>query len=341
MIIGFTYSLAKTASDRDKAKRRMLDPTKIEAHIELRCPECSAPVGFLDDLPAEGTVCTFCGFRLEKQNGILCALPPSRRQVYARFTEEYLKIREAEGRGSDEASYYLALPYKDLTGKNSSQWRMRGRTYQYFEKRLLPKFENQEALDILDLGAGTGWLSYRLALKNHRPVAIDILADPRDGLGAASHYEGTLGYLFPRIIAEFDNLPFGNSQFDLAIFNSSLHYSVDYLKSMREAVRCLKPSGSIIVLDSPIYRRRSHGERMREERHKYFKSHFGFRSDSIPSIEFLDDSQLEDLSGFLGIRWKVYKPWYGWRWHLRPWKARLTGARPPSRFQILVGSWSD
>jgi ubiquinone/menaquinone biosynthesis C-methylase UbiE len=229
------------------------------------------------------------------------------------------------------------LPYKDLTGKNSFQWTIRGKTYQYFEKRLLSKFENHGALDVLDLGAGTGWLSYRLARRKHRPVAVDILVDRKDGLGAACHYETALGYLFPRIMAEFDNLPFGDCQFDLAIFNASFHYSTDYLSSLKEATRCLRPSGSVIVLDSPIYRRREYGERMREERHKYFEERYGFRSDSIPSIEFLDTAQLKELSDSLDIRWKTYKPWYGWQWHLRPLKARFKRARPPSRFHILVG----
>ncbi len=79
---------------------------------------------------------------------------------------------------------------------------------------------------------------------------------------------------------------------------------------------------------------------MREERHNYFERHFGFRSDSIPSVEFLDDDLLRDLARDTGLKWKVYRPWYGWRWHLRPWRAWIKRRRPPSRFQVLVGSWT-
>ena len=50
------------------------------------------------------------------------------------------------------------------------------------------------------------------------------------------------------IEAEFDHLPFADGQFDLAVFNSSLHYSTDYHGTLGEARRCLKPSGSIVVL---------------------------------------------------------------------------------------------
>ncbi len=306
--------------------------------IKFRCPVCKTIIGG-GILPREGK-CSSCGFPFEEHEGILCAIPDTRKEAYRRFLEEYSQIRHAEGRGSDDAAYYLALPYEDLTGKNSDQWLIRGRTYRFFEKRVLPGFEKMGALDVLDLGAGTGWLSYRLAKRKHRPVAVDISVDGRDGLGAARHYKSAVNEFFPLLMAEFDNLPFADKQFDLAIFNSSLHYSTDYLKTLAEAKRCLKRSGCVIVLDSPIYRQSEHGEMMRAERHRYFQAQFGFRSDSIPSLEFLDDVTLEKLADSLRFKWKVYRPWYGWRWHLRPWKARLKRARPPSRFHILVGSWS-
>jgi ubiquinone/menaquinone biosynthesis C-methylase UbiE len=326
----------------DPVKRQSVTDNKIDSRpaapgIELRCPVCYAISGSGVTL-SDGGKCRSCEFQFEQHGGILCALPPSRQKAYERFLEEYSRIRHAEGRGSDEAAYYLALPYRDLTGKNSGQWMIRGRTYRYFEKRLLPEFEKRVELDILDLGAGTGWLSYRLALRKHRPVAVDILVDELDGLGAAHHYETALRRRFPLVMAEFDNLPFSDSQFDLAVFNSSLHYSTDYHKTLTEAKRCLKPSGCLIVLDSPIYKKHEHGEKMREERHRYFEAQFGFRSDSIPSLEFLDDAMLKRLAASLGLKWKMYRPWYGWKWHLRPWKARLKHARPPSRFHILVGN---
>ncbi len=306
-------------------------------HIRLRCPVCTAASGYWGDPDITDSVCPACGFRFEMTEGILCAMPQFRRQDFARFIEEYSVIRKAEGRGSESAAYYLALPFRDLTGNNPGQWAMRGRTYDYFARRILPRLENDRALGILDLGAGTGWLSYRLAKRNHRPVAIDLLTDPRDGLGAARHFTSDLGTMFPLVAAEFDNLPFADGQFDLAIFNSSLHYSVDLVKTLTEARRCLKRSGSVIILDSPLYRREEHGRRMREERHHYFEAAYGFRSDSIPSVEFLHDSVLAEIAGHVGLKWSLYQPWYGWKWHLRPWRARLKRKRPPSRFCILVG----
>jgi ubiquinone/menaquinone biosynthesis C-methylase UbiE len=250
-----------------------------------------------------------------------------------RFLDDYLRIRRAEGRGSDDPAYYLALPYKDLSGKLSGQWAMRGRTYRYFETRLLSSTPS----DILDLGAGTGWMSYRLALRGHRPVAVDILTDSRDGLGAAQHYADALGRAFPVIDAEFDRLPFPDARFDAVIYNASLHYSSDYSRTLLEARRCVRPGGRIIVLDSPVYALREHGEMMRRERRQQFLAQYGTESDHVRSVEYLDVATIGELARELGIAWRIHKPWYGVAWHMRPLKARVKGSRPPSRFWILEG----
>jgi SAM-dependent methyltransferase len=246
-----------------------------------------------------------------------------------RFLEDYLRIRQAEGRGSDDPAYYFDLPHEPI----------RRRTYRYFERRVLPQMEREakRPLDLLDLGAGTGWLSYRLALRGHFPVAVDILTDARDGLGAARHFFVKLGHTFPRIEAEFDQLPFPADRFDAVLYNASLHYSSDYRRTLNEARRCLRPGGRILILDSPVYRLREHGERMRAERHEQFLAAHGTTSDHVGSIEYLDLAAIASLAREVGIEWTIRKPWYGAGWHLRPWKARLKGARPPSRFWILEG----
>ena len=302
------------------------------AFLRVRCPACLRPSVRLQELTAEGMVCPGCGYALRKTENILRALLPGRQKYYERSRKEYLKIRRAEGRGSENPSYYLELPYKDLTGRRCDEWAIRAKTYRHFETHVLPA----QTRDILDLGAGNGWTSHRLFRRGHRPVAVDILTDSMDGLGASRHYGG-----FPLVEAEFDRLPFVDGQFDLAIFNSALHYSTDYHRTLLEARRCLRPTGCIVILDSPIYKQRKHGEQMQRERHERFEALYGFRSDSIPSLEYLYDSLLEQLSRDLGLSWQIHRPWYGWRWHLRPWKARLGGQRPPSRFWILVGSFSQ
>lgn len=249
-------------------------------------------------------------------------------EVRRQFVADYGRIRAAEGRGSEDPEYYRALPYRDLTGRNSGQWSIRARSFDYFVQRILPR----NACDILDLGAGNGWLSYRLAERGHRPVAVDIFADSKDGLGAVVNYPER----FPAIECEFDHLPFRDASFDLALFASSIHYSTDYRRTLAETRRCLRTGGTAVIIDTPVYRKREHGERMVRERHAFFERQYGFRSDAAPSIEFLDREELGALARELRIDWEIHRPWYGLEWYLRPWKARLLRRRPPSEFWILV-----
>jgi 2-polyprenyl-3-methyl-5-hydroxy-6-metoxy-1,4-benzoquinol methylase len=102
---------------------------------------------------------------------------------------EYEAVRTSEGRGSGDPAFYLALPHKDLTRRHRWQWKIRSRSYRYVERNILPELERRQnrSLTLLDLGAGNGWFSYRLTLRGHFSVAVDLLTNAFDGLGAASH----------------------------------------------------------------------------------------------------------------------------------------------------------
>src|SRR5262245_8971974 len=105
---------------------------------------------------------------------------------------------------------------------------MRRRSYEMLVRRILPKFGDR--LRILDLGAGIGWLSARLSELGHNPCAVDICIDGIDGLAAAAPFKPN----WPRVQANFDQLPFCASAFDIALFNGSFHYSPDYECTLKE-----------------------------------------------------------------------------------------------------------
>lgn len=306
--------------------------TSTEDTFPLCCWSCGTP---LYPLTSTNHLCSQCGNVTLQQEGIWCALSPHLAQSFDRFIGEYEFIRNAEGRGSNEAAYYLALPYKDLTGKLSAQWKIRGATYRYFERHILRRLP-KGPLRILDLGAGNGWLSYRLSLLGHRPVAVDILTNDRDGLGAAAHYTAHLPAMFPRVQASLDRLPFPDASFDLAVFNASFHYAEDYCRTLAETIRCVRPGGSIVIADTPWYRHESSGTAMVEEKHAHFLATYGFASRSLASKEFLTPKRLESLATALGIRWNTFKPFYGLQWALRPFRAKLKGRRTPSQFHIFM-----
>jgi SAM-dependent methyltransferase len=255
-------------------------------------------------------------------------MPPADAVIQGRrqFLAEYGAVRSSEGRGGDDANWYYALPYRDLNGRFTDQWTMRGRSWKYFEHRVLPRYERRfgRALRIFDLGAGNCWMSWRLARRGHAPVAMDIFADERDGLRASRFYRARTP--FPVVEAEFDNIP-----------AASFHYSRSYERTLAEVRRVLRPDGAVVIMDSPVYKCPEHGQRMVEERRERFRQQYGFASDAQGSIEYLDDVALARLGRELGIRWTVHKPWYGLRWHSRPLRAWIERTRPPSRFRIIAG----
>ena len=300
--------------------------------LEVQCPRCGGGMEPRISLQEPMFACDECLFLLMRQDGIWRALPDERLAYFSQFMTEYQMIRAAEGRGSNTADYYLGLPYKDSSGKNSSQWKIRSGTFTYMRKHILPKLPGSAR--ILDLGAGNAWMSYRLSQMGFRPVAVDLLVSDQDGLGAAKHYEAHIPKLFPRLQAESNRLPFAAAQFDAIIFNASFHYAESYTTVLGEAMRCLKDGALVIIADTPWYSQLTSGEQMLAERREVFLNRFGTVSNSIPSLEYLTDAQLSELEETFGIHWERHTPFYGIRWTMRPVMARVYSRREPSRFRI-------
>jgi SAM-dependent methyltransferase len=300
--------------------------------FQWACPVCHTPLGELD---AARRRCPKDELIYECRDGIWRFLTPDRAAHYAQFMREYQRVRAGEGRGSSEAAYYRALPFADLSDRFTMDWQIRARSFRSFAASVLEPRERalRRTLRVLDLGAGNGWLSYRLAQRGHAVAAIDLLVNPQDGLGAHVHYDAA----FTPAQAEFDRLPFDGAQFDLAVFNASLHYAVSYEMTLREALRVLESGGQIVVLDSPVYRSTSSGAQMVREREATFTQAYGFPSNALPSENFLTYQRLQDLAEVLQLRWTFIQPFYGWRWQLRPLAARLRGRREPARFAVMVG----
>ncbi len=276
--------------------------------------------------------CSRCGRSYAAPvGGIVDLLPAERAAAFMPFLSSYTRIRQAEGRGSERAAYYEALPGCDSRDPLAWQWRIRARSYEALAKIVLARLPG--GAKVLDLGAGAGWLSHRLAEAGCAPCAVDVNVDPHDGLGAARHYRPR----WPRVRAEFDRLPLADSEADAVVYNGAFHYSADYETTLREALRVLRPGGIVAILDSPVYTDRSSGERMLAEQARDFETRFGERSDSLGNVGFLTWRMLDELGGRLGLRWQVHVPWYGFRWWLRRPLARLRGHREPARFALIWG----
>lgn len=303
-------------------------PDKTDREIRLRCTRCKANLN--------GLKCPFCGFEMRMSRGIIHALPPDRAAHYAQFIKDYERIRQAECRGSKADDFYLNLPFRDISGFNSKHWKIRGRSFSYLMRHILSEAVSANYKRVLDLGAGNCWMSHRLSQADFRPIAVDLLTNDDDGLGAAVHFQRHLPAFFPRFQAELARLPFQDGQFDLAVFNASFHYSEDYTCTLREALRCIRKGGLVVVIDTPWYSNDESGRSMLTERRAAFLRRYGTASDSISSLEYLTDERLRMLEEQLSIRWTTHSPRYGLMWAMRPLIAKLRHRREPSRFRIYV-----
>jgi SAM-dependent methyltransferase len=240
-----------------------------------------------------------------------------------RFRTEYAAHRASEGR-AHAGDELRSLPYL-ASGPLARQWAVRARSFEVLMEEVVRPLAAQAngPLRVLDLGAGNGWLSYRLAREGHHCTAIDIRDDHVDGLGAAEELRRVAH--FDRLVASFETLPLPPHSADLAVFNASLHYAIDLGKTLAEAMRCLRPVGCVAIVDSPFYREAGDGEAMVREKRRTP----GLVA--LDGVEFLTVDRLARASGLVWRRHRVrYPVWY----ELRPLVAALRGARKPSRFDV-------
>lgn len=296
------------------------------------CPRCQTT---LERIAPDRLTCPQDGLEFRREDGIWRFLLPESEAHYARFIADYEAIRRYEQRGSTSTNYYRALPFKDLSGRFRTDWRIRARSFNVLVKNVLARLQNsiERSLKILDLGAGNGWLSNRLSSQGDRVIAVDLLVNEQDGLGAWKYYE----HSFIPVQAEFEHLPVMDRFADAVIFNASFHYTENYAKTLKEALRVLSTQGLIVIMDSPVYKHSTSGDQMVEERKKDFSARYGLASDSLQSENYLTYRRLKELARELDLSWKLITPFYGLRWTLRPLLAFLSRRREPAKFHVIVG----
>jgi ubiquinone/menaquinone biosynthesis C-methylase UbiE/uncharacterized protein YbaR (Trm112 family) len=104
---------------------------------------------------------------------------------------------------------------------------------------------------VLDLGAGQGWASRYFAARGCKAFAIDIVADKLWGLGSAWAIMDYAGVYFEPMLADGENLPFRDGQFDIVFMSAALHHFNNIDRILQQAYRVLKPGGRIICAPEP------------------------------------------------------------------------------------------
>jgi len=259
---------------------------------------------------------------------------------HAAFRAAYAAHRAAEGRGDSSVSS-LVLPYV-AHGPLARQWSVRARSWETFERNVLrPALHRADVrasgpLRVLDLGAGNAWLAHRAAVAGAEALALDLRDDGVDGLGAAPSPGGVPRV--ERVAASFESIPIADGQFDVVVFNASLHYAEDLARALREARRVAREGARIVIIDSPFYSSAEDGEAMVAEKRRDAQRRFAGRADALLSlsfVEYLTRERLAEASRDAKIgAWHRHRVRYPLWYELRAVRARIRGERTPSRFDV-------
>ena len=256
-----------------------------------------------------------------------------RAAYFRRFITDYELIRAAEGRGSDRLSTIWHLPYRDLSGQNSDQWAITGTHLPPIERRILPPFAMHCGRKSPHSRSGCRqWLD-ELSPRSWQgtsPVAVDLLTNDQDGLGAATH-----------LLAAFrrsSSRPGGarsSALSTIALRSGHLQCFVSLLGELRDEPlrkRCgvHGPAALIVIADTPWYSRDE--ERPEDARASggplYSAIWIPVRRDSKPRIP--DRSRLDVVAQTASrLNGSSTRPFYGIRWLLRPLLAKLRRRRSP------------
>jgi SAM-dependent methyltransferase len=134
-----------------------------------------------------------------------------------------------------------------------------------------------------------------------------------------------------------DALPLEPQSFDLVVAGASLHYAQRQERALVELRRVTRRGGVLLVLDSPVYRRRADGEAMVADRMQRQAQRYGLR---VPRESQSGYLVLDELVGaFSASGWRLSV--HGWpsapRELLRDALELLRHRRRTARFPILLG----
>lgn len=130
-----------------------------------------------------------------------------------------------------------------------------GQEYQFFAYKASPLLRLKNLVEIsfvvrhvtgprvLDAGAGTGRFTWPLRQRGVRAVAFDI---SREMLVEAKKYEEKAGEQLPCAMGLIEQLPFPDETFDSVVSITVLRHFPDWLDTLDEYMRVVRPGGRVI-----------------------------------------------------------------------------------------------
>jgi SAM-dependent methyltransferase len=291
------------------------------------CSYCSAPLA----PRGRGLYCASEGRWFASLDGVHRLLPEDRRREFMPQLELYRRVRRDEG-------FVAEAGAPEVPGRHprAATWRRRAQSFQA-ALGLARAGLGPGPWRVLEVGAGAAWVSLRLLDAGHQVVATDVNLDPADGLLAPNRFLES-AFLLPRAEAEMESLPFEPGTFDLVVVAGSLHHTPRLGRALVEMRRVTRPGGLVLVIDSPVYRRRADGEATVARRMEDLGRRYGL---SIPRESQAGYLVVGELAGaFASAGWSLTVQ--GWPRPAAEWAGDVIEmarhGRRSARFPVLMGS---
>lgn len=120
----------------------------------------------------------------------------------------------------------------------------------FLEEIVRQRPDEEDALDLLDIGCGTGTFAAMLAAC--RPNARIVGMDYAESMArTASQKAGQIGAgdLLRFVRGDSEHLPFADASFDFVTCSNSFHHYPDQQACVRQMRRVLRPGGRLLLID--------------------------------------------------------------------------------------------
>ena len=191
-----------------------------------------------------------------------------------RFQQQYLRLRfKSLLKGDEEIFDHMdALTSFNLTTAPEVQLQHIGTHVRDYFEHIAPRWDSyvasayekdlqerlskllpwQQAMSVLDVGTGTGYLAEIVAPLSGEVIGVDcspaMLRCAGEKMSAAGHQHVSLR----EGVAE--RLPLANASVDVAMCHMLLHHTVSPRKALEELVRVVRPGGYLLIIDADAHR---------------------------------------------------------------------------------------
>lgn len=152
---------------------------------------------------------------------------------------EYRKLK------TNNHAFHLLEGIYEQPGCHIDIWNLDKSSFKYFREvyrcRIVCANVPRDAKIVLDIGYGSGYLSWLFAKRKHNVLAIDICFDLLVKARGNSHTAITT------IQADAQHLPFVSESIDAIVASEVIEHIPDYMKAYVEMWRVLIPGGTLIL----------------------------------------------------------------------------------------------